>query len=106
MELALIENLQREDLNSVEEALGYKSLLETYNLTQEEIAESVGKSRSSISNALRLLNLNKNELEALRKGLISAGHARALLSIDDASLRKVALEMALKGCSVRQIYIL
>lgn len=103
MELALIENLQREDLNSVEEALGYKSLLETYNLTQEEIAESVGKSRSSITNALRLLNLNDNELEALRKGLISAGHARALLSIDDASLRKVALEMALKGCSVRQI---
>ena len=103
MELALIENLQREDLNAVEEALGYKTLLETYSLTQEEIAESVGKSRSSITNALRLLNLHEDELDALRKGLISAGHARALLAISDEKLRKVALEMAMKGCSVRQI---
>ena len=103
MELALIENLQREDLNAVEEALGYKTLIETYSLTQEEIAESVGKSRSTITNALRLLNLNEEELDALRKGLISAGHARALLSIGNEKLRKVALEMAIKGCSVRQI---
>ena len=103
MELALIENLQREDLNAVEEALGYRTLLETYSLTQEEIAESVGKSRSSVTNALRLLNLNEDELDALRKGLISAGHARALLSISDEKLRKMAFEMAIKGCSVRQI---
>ena len=103
MELALIENLQREDLNAVEEALGYRTLLETYSLTQEEIAESVGKSRSSVTNALRLLNLNEDGLDALRKGLISAGHARALLSISDEKLRKMAFEMAIKGCSVRQI---
>ncbi len=103
MELALIENLQREDLNAVEEALGYKTLLESYSLTQEEIAESVGKSRSSITNSLRLLNLNDDELDALRKGLISAGHARALLALNDEKTRKVALEMAIKGCSVRQI---
>ena len=103
MELALIENLQREDLNAVEEALGYKTLLETYSLTQEEIANSVGKSRSTVTNALRLLNLNEDELDALRKGLISAGHARALLSISDEKLRRYAFEMSLKGFSVRQI---
>ncbi len=83
MELALIENLQREDLNAVEEALGYKSLIDTYKLTQEEVAEQVGKSRSAVTNALRLLNLTDTELEALKKGIISAGHARALLSCDD-----------------------
>lgn len=103
MELALIENLQREDLNAVEEALGYKSLIDTYGLTQEEVANSVGKSRSAVANALRLLGLNDSELDSLRKGLISAGHARALLAIDDDSVRSKALEMALKGVSVRQI---
>ena len=73
MEIALIENLQREDLNAVEEALGYRSLIDTYGLTQEEVAKKMGKSRSAVTNALRLLALNDNELEALRRGSISAG---------------------------------
>ncbi len=103
MELALIENLQREDLNSVEEALGYKSLIDTYGLTQEEVAQSVGKSRTAVTNSLRLLGLNKNELDALRKGLITAGHARALLSIDDKQKRLEAFNMALDGASVREL---
>ncbi len=106
MELALIENLQREDLNPVEEALGYKSLIDTYNLTQEEVAKTVSKSRSAVTNALRLLNLKEDELEALKKGAITAGHARALLSIGDAGLRKTAFELALNGCSVRQLEII
>ena len=83
MEIALIENLQREDLNAVEEALGYKALIEDFSLTQEEVAKQMGKSRSAVTNALRLLSLNEAELEALRKGIISAGHARALLSCED-----------------------
>ena len=83
MELALIENLQREDLNAVEEALGYRSLIDGYGLTQEEVAKRMGKSRSAVTNALRLLALNSTELEALRRGSITAGHARALLSCDD-----------------------
>lgn len=103
MELALIENLQREDLNAVEEALGYKALIDTYNLTQEEVSKSVGKSRSAVTNALRLLNLNEEELDALKNGLISAGHARALLSIDDAQIREKALKMSISGISVRAI---
>lgn len=103
MELALIENLQREDLNAVEEALGYKALIEEFNLTQEEVAVRMGKSRSAVTNALRLLNLNDNELDALRQGLISAGHARALLAVEDAALRRQMLEAAIKGASVREL---
>ncbi len=103
MELALIENLQREDLNAVEEALGYKSLIDTYGLTQEEVAEQVGKSRSAVTNALRLLNLTDTELEALRMGTISAGHARALLSCDDESVRQRMLLLASDGASVREL---
>ena len=87
MELALIENLQREDLNAVEEALGYRSLIEGYGLTQDEVAKKMGKSRSAVTNALRLLNLSEAELEALRRGTISAGHARALLSCEDEEVR-------------------
>lgn len=81
MELALIENLQRQDLNPVEEALGYRSLMEDFGLTQEETAKQVGKSRPAVANALRLLNLPDGILEKLREGAISAGHARALLSV-------------------------
>ncbi|MBQ9965629.1 MAG: ParB/RepB/Spo0J family partition protein [Clostridia bacterium] len=103
MEIALIENLQREDLNSVEEALGYKSLIDTYGLTQEQVSASVGKSRSAVANALRLLNLNEDELEALRLGKISAGHARALLSCEDAEKRAKLLSFAISGASVRDI---
>ncbi len=103
MELALVENLQREDLNAVEEALGYKTLIDTYNMKQEEVAESVGKSRSTVANALRLLSLNEKELEALRNGEITAGHARALLSLTDESVRAEAFKLALGGASVREI---
>ncbi len=103
MELALIENLQREDLNAVEEALGYRSLIDAFGLTQEEVATRMGKSRTAVTNALRLLNLNEEELQALRIGSISAGHARALLSVDDAELREKMLELAIKGASVREL---
>lgn len=103
MEIALIENLQREDLNAVEEALGYRSLIEGYGLTQDEVAKKMGKSRSAVTNALRLLNLNEAELEALRRGTISAGHARALLSCDDGELREKMLIAAADGASVREL---
>ena len=103
MELALIENLQREDLNAVEEALGYRSLIDAFALTQEEVAKRVGKSRTAVTNALRLLNLTDDELQALRVGAISAGHARALLSVEDEDIRKQMLEMATNGASVREL---
>ena len=103
MELALIENLQREDLNSVEEAMGYKALMDDFNLTQEEVAAKVSKSRSAVANALRLLNLNDDESDALRRGLISAGHARALLSCTDEEIRANMLAAALEGASVRDL---
>ena len=103
MEIALIENLQREDLNAVEEALGYRPLIEVYGLTQDEVAKKMGKSRSAVTNALRLLNLNEAELEALRRGTISAGHARALLSCDDGELREKMLIAAADGASVREL---
>ena len=103
MELALIENLQREDLNAVEEALGYKALIEEFELTQEEVAHRMGKSRSAVTNALRLLSLNETELEALRRGTISAGHARALLACEDEELRQKMLIAAADGASVREL---
>ena len=103
MELALIENLQREDLNAVEEALGYRSLIDTFGLTQEEVATRMGKSRTAVTNALRLLNLSEDELDALRIGAITAGHARALLSVEEAELREKMLELAIKGASVRDL---
>ncbi len=102
-EIALIENLQREDLNAVEEAQGYKTLVDTYNLTQEQVAESVGKSRSAVTNALRLLNLDEASLEALKNGEITAGHARALLAADDLSVRSQMLIAAKAGASVREL---
>lgn len=102
-ELALVENLQREDLNAVEEALGFKSLMDTYNLTQEQVSERLGKSRSAVANTLRLLSLNDKELEALRSGAISAGHARALLGCDDEETREKMLSLALGGASVREL---
>lgn len=103
MEMALIENLQREDLNAVEEALGYRSLIDGYGLTQDEVAKKMGKSRSAVTNALRLLNLNETELEALRRGTISAGHARALLSCEDGEMRGKMLTAAAEGASVREL---
>lgn len=103
MEIALIENLQREDLNAVEEALGYRSLIDGYGLTQDEVAKRMGKSRSAVTNALRLLSLNDAELEALRRGTITAGHARALLSCEDMETRGKMLLAAADGASVREL---
>lgn len=103
MEVALIENLQREDLNPVEEALGYRSLIDEYGMTQEEAANRVGKSRPTIANAIRLLGLDSDELALVRSGEISAGHGRALLSIPDGSQRKKGVELAKSGASVREI---
>lgn len=103
MELALIENLQREDLNAVEEALGFKALIDDFSLTQEEVARKMGKSRSAVTNSLRLLALNPDELEALRVGSISAGHARALLSCENKDVRERMLAAAIEGASVREL---
>lgn len=86
-EIALIENLQREDLNPIEEALGYKTLLEEFNLTQELISKRIGKSRSAIANSMRLLSLEEQIQKLLVSGDISSGHARAILSIEDNELR-------------------
>ena len=97
MEFALIENLQREDLNPIEEAQGYQSLIETYGLTQDEVAKTVGKSRPAVTNALRLLSLPPNLREMVNKGALSAGHARTLLSFPDAA------EVAKDGISVREL---
>ena len=83
MELALIENLQREDLNPIEEALGYQELMDAYGFTQEQVAKRVGKSRSAVANALRLISLPEEIRPMLEDGSLSAGHARALLSLDD-----------------------
>jgi len=102
-EIALIENLQREDLNAVEEAQGYKTLIDVYSLTQEQVAESVGKSRSAVTNALRLLNLNGDALEALKNGDITAGHARAILAADSDEIAAEMLKAALAGASVREL---
>ena len=103
MELALIENLQRQDLNPVEEALGYKTLMEDYGLTQEEAATRVGKSRPAVANALRLLGLNPEVLELVRTGSLTAGHARAIAGLKS---EKKQLEAAKKvialSLSVRQ----
>lgn len=83
MEIALIENLQREDLNAIEEALAYKSLIENYKVTQEELSETVGKSRPHITNTLRLLNLQNKIVKMIENGQITAGHGKALLRIED-----------------------
>ena len=104
MEVALIENLQREDLNPVEEALGYRSLMVSYNLTQEQVAEAMGKSRSAVANTLRLLELEPFETEQLKAGKITAGHARCLLSAAKGSLlRANMLKAAQAGASVREL---
>ena len=102
-ELALVENLQREDLNPVEEAKGYKTLMEEYGLTQEETAKSVGRSRPAVANALRLLSLSKPVLELLEKGELSAGHARALVPIQDGEKQLAAAKEVIdKALSVRK----
>lgn len=103
MEIGLIENLQREDLNPVEEAQGYKVLMDEYGLTQEEVSEKMGKSRPAIANALRLLGLPSLLLNLLAEGKISAGHGRALLSAsDEQMMQEVADLIVLNDYSVRR----
>ena len=106
-ELALIENLQRENLNPVEEALGYQSLIEGFGLTQEEAARQVGKSRPAVANALRLLSLCPEVLVKVRSGELSAGHARAVLSLkDEKKQAEAAQKICALGLSVRQAELL
>lgn len=99
MELALIENLQREDLSPIEEALGYKALIDEHGFSQEEVATSVGKSRPAIANSLRILKLPDSVLEYVKQDKISAGHARALLMLDN---EKICLN--LRNLSIKKIY--
>lgn len=107
MELALIENLQRQDLNPLEEALGYQTLMQEYGLTQEDAAKQVGKSRPAVANALRLLNLPEKVLEMVRAGELSAGHARAVLSLKTVKQQELAAQkIAALGLSVRQAELL
>ena len=103
MELGLIENLQREDLNPAEEARGYQVLMEEYGLTQEQVAERMGKSRPAVTNTLRLLTLSPEVLTMLEEGVLSAGHARALLSLPSPEAQlECAKKIAAEGLSVRQ----
>ena len=102
MELAMIENLQREDLNPMEEAAGFQSLIENYHMTQEEAAQRVGKSRSAVANALRLLGLTPTVRRLVEDGQLSAGHARALLPLSSAAQESAASAVVSGGLSVRQ----
>ena len=103
-QVALIENVQREDLNPVEEAMGYGALIEKFGMTQEEVAKQVGKSRVAVTNMLRLLDLPAEVLEMLRTGDLSAGHARALLGLADEDLRiDVANRILQRNLSVREV---
>ena len=107
MELALIENLQRQDLNPVEEAMGYRCLMEDFGMTQEEAAQRVGRSRPAVANSLRLLGLCPEVLEQLRKGELSAGHARAVLTIkQEKKQQEAAQKIIALGLSVRQAELL
>ena len=101
-ELAMIENLQREDLNPMEEAAGFQSLIETYHMTQEEAAKQVGKSRSAVTNSLRLLSLTPAVRQLVEEGKLSAGHARALLPLSPAMQENAAKAVVAGGLSVRQ----
>lgn len=104
MEIALIENLQRKDLNAIEEALGYEQLMEQYGMTQEKVAERVGKSRPAVANALRLLNLPSPVMDMIKSGDVSAGHARALLKLDDENeIVEIAQKIQKGRYSVRDI---
>ncbi len=105
-ELALVENLQREDLNPMEEAAGYQSLIQTYHMTQEEAARRVGKSRSAVSNAMRLLGLQPGVRKLVEEGSLSAGHARALLPLSPALQTKAAETVVQGQLSVRQTEVL
>lgn len=102
-QIALIENLQRENLNPIEEALGYQTLMSKFNMTQEDVSDKIGKSRSAIANSVRLLSLDEPIRQKLISGDISSGHARALLSIESPKVRLAVLESIIeKGLNVRQ----
>ena len=104
MELALIENLQREDLTIIEEAMGYRTLMETYGFTQEQVAKRMGKSRPVIANALRILNLSPGALERLEKGELTPGHARVLAGLESHQLMdQMAAEVVKASLTVRQL---
>jgi len=103
LEVALIENLQREDLNPIEEAEAYDKLINDYGLTQEELSEIIGKSRSAVANSVRLLKLSNENRKNVVEGLLSSGHARALLAIEDEELQnKIADEIILRDLNVRE----
>lgn len=103
-EVALIENLQREDLNPIEEAMGYKTLMEKFSMTQDKVSERVGKSRSSVANTLRLLSLEDEIKEMLAQNRLTMGHARALLSMEGGKQRLAAAKkIAEEGFNVRQV---
>lgn len=103
-EIALIENIQREDLNAIEKATGIKLLMDEYNLTQQQVAEMLGKSRSSIANTVRILNLDTRVLELAKEGKLTEGHCRALLAIEDSDKQyNMALRMVEKGTSVNEL---
>ena len=103
MELALIENLQREDLNAWEEAEGFRQLMDSYQMTQEEVAKVVGKSRPAIANSLRILGVPASVAEMIKDGILTAGHARALLAFPENEIEAAAKEAAEKGLSVREL---
>jgi len=107
MEIALVENLQREDLNPIEEALGYRKLIDEYGMTQEQAGKSVGKSRPAVANSLRLLSLSKQVVKLVEGGSLSAGHARALVPIEDESKQlDTAKKVINLQLSVRQTELL
>lgn len=104
MEIALIENLQREDLNPIEEAKGYDDLIKTHGMTQDRVAKVIGKSRSAIANSLRLLSLPAEIIELVKKGLLSTGHAKALLSLTDEEQMIILARKTVKaGLTVRNV---
>ena len=103
-EISLIENIQREDLNAVEKAMGIKILMEEYDLTQQKVSEILGKSRSAIANTVRILNLDERVLELAKQGKLTEGHCRALLAIEDNDKQyEMALRMLEKGATVREV---
>lgn len=103
LEVSLIENIQRQDLNPIEEALAYKRLIEDFKLTQEELSKRIGKSRTSVTNSLRLLNIDSRVKEYLIDGVVSEGHARALLSLENKDLQYELAQMIIdEGLSVRE----
>ena len=103
MEVALIENLQREDLNPVDEAMGYKTLMNMFSLTQEQISERIGKSRSAVANSLRLLNLSEEVLDLIKEGKLTEGHAKVIMSLKDPSEQLAAANAVInKRLSVRE----